>query len=75
MAPSHSLDSLHQETSWSANIVDQATRLSPLPSPPHDNSLSIPYPDWNAPMDLPNLTTVETNYNPKLEKNTQIIFK
>jgi len=26
-------------------------------------------------MDLPNLTTVETNYNPKLEKNAQIIFK
>lgn len=26
-------------------------------------------------MDLPDLTTVETNYNPKLEKNVKIIFK
>jgi len=26
-------------------------------------------------MDLPDLMTVETNYNPKLKKNTQIIFK
>lgn len=26
-------------------------------------------------MDLPNLTTVETNYNPKMEKNVKVIFK
>jgi hypothetical protein len=26
-------------------------------------------------MDLPDLTTVETNYNPKLEKNVKILFK
>ena len=84
MGPSHSLNSLHQETSWSANVVDQATRLSQLPTPPHDDqSPSSPdddgphifYPDWNAAMNLPNLTTVETDYNPKLKKNTQIIFK
>jgi hypothetical protein len=26
-------------------------------------------------MDLPNLTTVETNYDPHAEKNAKIIFK
>lgn len=26
-------------------------------------------------MVLPNLTTVETNYNPKLQKNAKVIFK
>jgi hypothetical protein len=26
-------------------------------------------------MNLPNLTTVETNYNPKAEKNVKVIFK
>jgi hypothetical protein len=51
--------------------------------PPHDDQLSsspddsfsIPYPNWNAPMDLPNLITVETNYNPKAEKNVKVAFK
>jgi hypothetical protein len=26
-------------------------------------------------MNLPNLTTVETNFNPKAEKNVKVIFK
>jgi hypothetical protein len=26
-------------------------------------------------MDLPNLITIETNYNPKAEQNTKLVFK
>jgi hypothetical protein len=57
--------------------------LQAPPGPPHDDhlssspddSFSIPYPNWNAPMTLPNLTTVETNFNPKAEKNVKVTFK
>jgi hypothetical protein len=81
--PSYSLDSLHQETSSWTNLIHQSTSSSHLQTPPNDDQLSsspddsfsIPYPNWNAPMDLPNLITVETKYNPMEEKNMKVIFK
>ncbi|KAF8953372.1 hypothetical protein BDZ97DRAFT_1767486 [Flammula alnicola] len=41
-----------------------------LPTPPPDENLPfLPRLDWNAPMDLPNLTTLDMNYNPSLPFN------
>lgn len=82
-APSYSLDSLHEEISMSTKVVDQTTRLSLLPTPSSGVTISsqgnsssfIPYPNWDVPMYLPNLTTTETNYNPKATKNLKVIFR
>jgi hypothetical protein len=81
--PSYSINSLHQETLSSTNVVDQSTRLSHSLPPPHDDVLStfenysslVPRP--NAPMDLPlaNVTTGETNYNPNAIRNLKVVFR
>jgi hypothetical protein len=43
------------------------------PSLPSASAL-LPSCEWDAPMYLPNLTTVDTNFDPKLEYNTKLKF-